>query len=79
METTCTGQHAALVSHDADAYEPKIDQNLNRPFCIEQLKTNPKKYWLHLIIANLVQILFYYFLLGVVVYSEPFERRDGQK
>ena len=31
------GQHAALVLHNADSSEPKIDQNLNQPFCIEQL------------------------------------------
>ena len=34
-----TGQHAAPVSHDADVSERKIDQILNQPFCIEQLKT----------------------------------------
>ena len=33
-----TGQHAALVLHDEDASELKIDQNQNRPSCIEQLK-----------------------------------------
>ena len=34
-----TEQHAALVSHDADASHRKIDENQNRLFWTKQLKT----------------------------------------